>query len=439
MNAQLSHAELHPAPPAPQRPPFPAPSRRNPRQIMIALSVCMALQMTGYVMILPLFAQRFSKLGAGVEALGESAMAYALAGTLAAPLMGALADRFGRRRLALAALAASVVALAGFGLASSASALIFLRGLAGVATAGLLPAVIGLVAGLAPAERRAQWVSVVSGGASVGWMAGPVLGGLLFDRWGYEAALAVSLVFSLAAFALASLSIPETSARDAGKTGQASPLGGKALDWRSWRVALPASLSAFAALLWVSFAVMFAWAFIEPRFMFYAYDGLGWNASRLGLVMSVYGVAMTLGEFGLGPLSDRLGRKPVILLGLALFSAQFIGLALFSNYLLIAAAFVMAGLGNALFDPALTAALLDIAPAQHQARLLGLKSTAGSLGNILGPALVVLFTPVLDARGIFLAAAGVAALTAATALAWPLGTPASQPAVRPEASRGEFI
>lgn len=131
----------------------------------------------------------------------------------------------------------------------------------------------------------------------------------------------------------------------------------------------------------------------------------------LGLVMSTYGIAMTLGEFSLSRLSDRLGRKPVILVGLMLFMAQFVGLAFFQNYILIAISFVIAGLGNALFDPALSASMLDIAPAEHQARILGIKSTAASLGSILGPALVVLFTSFLEARGIFLIATGIVCMS----------------------------
>ncbi len=74
---------------------------------------------------------------------------------------------------------------------------------------------------------------------------------------------------------------------------------------------------------------------------------------------------------------------------------------------MIAITFVVAGLGNALYDPALSASILDHAPSAHQARLLGLKSTFGSIGNILGPALVVLFTPFLQAQGIFLAGMGI--------------------------------
>ncbi len=372
----------------------------------------MALQMTSFVTILPLFARRFSEFGAGVESLGLSAMAYAITSTLAAPFMGALADRFGRRRLVLVSLAAYIMAFTGYLLASSAPVFILLRAFAGAFTAGLIPAVTGIVANLAPTDRRAQWIGIVNGGASIGWIAGPVLGGLLYDHWGYSIALMVSVGMAVAAFLTALFTIPETSKSFGGFAGgMQRDRVFQLSNWRSsahlFRNTLPHSLSSFAVLLTISFAIMFAWAFIEPKFMFYAYDELGWSSSMLGLVMSTYGIAMTFGEFFLSQLSDRLGRKPVIACGLIFFAVQFIGLAFFQNYILIAGTFIIAGLGNALFDPALSASILDIAPVEHQSRILGIKSTAASLGNILGPALVVLFTPLLDARSIFLTATGI--------------------------------
>jgi MFS family permease len=415
MNAQLSHAEAQ-ARSSSRRQPIPPVGGPSKRRILIVLAVCMALQMTSFVIILPLFARRFSEFGAGVESLGLSAMAYALTSTLAAPFMGALADRSGRRRLVLASLAAYILAFTGYLLASSASAFILIRALAGAFTAGLIPAATGIVADLAPIERRAQWIGILNGGASVGWIAGPVLGGMLYDHWGYNLALFVSIIMATVAFTTALLMIPETHknlARTTGATRRAQTfrLSDLKSSVHTFRNTLPHSLSTFVVLLTISLAVMFAWAFIEPRFMFYAYDDLGWSSSMLGLVMSTYGIAMTLGEFFLSHLSDRLGRKPVIVCGLMLFAAQFIGLAFFRDYILIAGTFVVAGLGNALFDPALSASILDIAPAEHQSHILGIKSTAGSLGNILGPALVVLFTPFLEARGIFLAATGIVCMS----------------------------
>lgn len=91
---------------------------RQSQTILIVLAFCMGLQMTGFVMILPLFARRFNSFGAGVEALGMSAMAYALTSTFAAPFIGMLADRFGRRPIVLLSLAAYVLAFTGYLFAS---------------------------------------------------------------------------------------------------------------------------------------------------------------------------------------------------------------------------------------------------------------------------------------------------------------------------------
>jgi MFS family permease len=146
---------------------------------------------------------------------------------------------------------------------------------------------------------------------------------------------------------------------------------------------------------------------------------------------------MMIGEFAFGRSSDRLGRKPVILVGLVLFSAQFIGLALFRNYILIAVTFLIAGLGNALFDPALTASILDISPQEHRARILGIKHATGSLGNVLGPALVVLLTSALNTKSIFLISIGVVLLAIVAGLTIK---PETQPAIHnpePDAVRME--
>jgi DHA1 family tetracycline resistance protein-like MFS transporter len=404
MNTILSHMQRETASEGLVRLPFLLHGLVRVRTVMVMLAVCMALQMTGFVLILPLFARRLGDFGAGVEVLGMSAMAYALTSTLSAPFMGALADRFGRRPIILIALVAYVLAFSGYLLVTSAWAFILLRGLAGVFTAGLVPAMTGIVSDLAPANRRAQWIGIMSGGASAGWIIGPVLGGLLYDNYGYVLPFAISIAFAAGTLLVAIFLVPETQSQPQQANLPEKSRGNWMSSIRVLQASLPKSVIAFLVLMLISFGVMFAWAFIEPQFMFYAYDNLKWSSSQLGLVMSTYGVAMMIGEFVLSPLSDRFGRKPVLVLGLALFSAQFIGLALFRDVTWIVASFLLAGLGNALFDPALSAHILDITPPEHKARIMGIKGTVGSLGNMLGPALVVLFTPFMNAQGVFLIA-----------------------------------
>jgi MFS family permease len=301
-----------------------------------------------------------------------------------------------------------VLAFTGYLLARSAEAFILLRGLAGALTAGLIPAVMGIVADIAPADRRAQEIGIVNGGGAAGWIIGPVIGGALYDRWGHEIPFILSIVLAFLTLVFALLAVPETNPGSPGPRPQpASPE--KRLARASWLSlarsvlgSIPRPLGIFMMLLGISFVAMFAWAFVEPQLMFYVYDDLGWTSRQLGLAISAYGVAMMLGEFTLGRLSDRLGRKPVLLLGLVLFSAQFAGLVLSRDYAWLAACFVVAGLGNALYDPPLNALFLDLAPQAHKGRVMGLKSTAGSLGSMIGPALVVLLSARLLPGNFFL-------------------------------------
>jgi MFS family permease len=371
---------------------------------LVALALCMALHMTGFVMILPLFARRFDSFGTGVQALSMSALAYALTSTFAAPFMGTLADRVGRRPIILFSLTAYILAFSGYLFAVTAWLLILFRGLAGVFTAGLAPVMMSTVGDLAPENRRGQWIGIVNGGAAVGWITGPLLGGLLYDRFGYVVPFATSIVTAVAALLIAQFLIHET------RLPAVHP-GHRHTTWTHGWQALSAR-AAFLLLLLITFGVMFAWAFIEPQFMFYAYDELDWTSAQLGMVMRTYGLAFMLGEFILGRLSDHLGRKPVIVLGLALFSAQFAGLVIFHDVTWIVVSFLLAGLGNALYDPALSALILDISPPEHTAGMMGLKSTAGLLGSLLGPGLLVLFTPFVTPQMVFLIATALVVMLA---------------------------
>jgi MFS family permease len=362
----------------------------------------MALVMTGHVMLMPLFARRFESFGAGVQALGISDAVAALAATIAAPFIGMLADRFGRRPILLVSLAGTVLAFGGFLFAASTGLLILLRGVAGVFSAGLLPAAVSMVGDLAQENRRAQGIGLVSGGAGAGWVAGPVLGGLLYDRFGYVVPFAAAIGMAAAALVVAALLVPEAYT-------PATPAGPRHAAGRLRWGALPGGSSVVLVLL-ITFGVMLAWTFIGPQLMFYAYDDLGWTSAQMGLIMSTYGVAFMIGQLGLGRLSDRVGRRPVVVLGLALFSAQFAGLLLFREVAWIVASFIVAGLGNALYDPALSAIILDSTPRALTARMMGLKATAASLGNLLGPTLVVLIAPLAGPQVVFLISAVLVAL-----------------------------
>lgn len=63
-------------------------SPKQVRRIIYLLAGCVALMMTGFGIILPIFARRLSEFGAGVEALSLMIMSFALAQFISAPIMG---------------------------------------------------------------------------------------------------------------------------------------------------------------------------------------------------------------------------------------------------------------------------------------------------------------------------------------------------------------
>ena len=169
----------------------------------------------------------------------------------------------------------------------------------------------------------------------------------------------------------------------------------------SFRASLPRPLYVFGTLLFLDFILTFAFAFIEPQMVFYFYEELDWTTVQFGLVVGVYGLAMVIGQTALGRLSDRFGRKPVIVVGALLTAMFYAGLAVVTSFSLVILVALVAGLGSALMSPAVSAFYLDITADRHRSRVLGIKGSAASLGGVTGPLLVAGVSSMTTPQGVF--------------------------------------
>ena len=400
-------------------------SARRSRVIVLLLAASVALMMTGFGIIFPIFAKRLGEFGSGVGALGIMTMSFALAQLLVAPLAGAAADRIGRKPIILVALVGFAVANIGFLFASSTWALVAVRAVEGAVTAGLMPATMGVVADIIPEERRAHWVGTVMASLGFGFIFGPVAGGLLYDAWGFEAPFIVSAALGAVAFIAALALVPETrtshvrrrEALEQRREAQAKA-DRKPSIWES----IPTPAYIFAMLLILDFMLSASFAFVEPQMVFYFYDDLGWSPTRFGIVAGAYGSTMVIGQAVVGRTSDKFGRKPIIIIGFILFAGFFFGIAFLRSFPLLIAVAVVAGLGEAMIMPALSAFYLDITSAQHRSAVMGIKSSAASMGGVVGPLALAAVSAVLMPRAIFVSAA-IATLVATVAAAIVLREP----------------
>jgi DHA1 family tetracycline resistance protein-like MFS transporter len=279
---------------------------------------------------------------------------------------------------------------------------------------------MGVVADIMPEEKRGQWVGVVMGGYGVGFILGPVIGGLLYDNWGFAAPFVASAVFAFIAFVAAGILVPETrppQLRHQERLRQHQETGLASEQSTSVWASLPTPLTIFATLLFLDFAHTFAFAFIEPQLVFYLYDVYGWSTVQFGAVIGTYGLSLVLGQATLGRLSDRYGRKPLIVTGVALNATLYFGLVYLTDFYAVLGVAAIAGLGGALLGPAISAFFLDITAEQHRSRVIGIKESSYALGGVAGPLLVVIASRFTDAHGVFLLAGGLTVVAMILALA----------------------
>jgi len=265
------------------------------RSTILLLAGSIALSMTGFGIVMPVFARRLGELGGGVEALGFMTVAFAAAQFIASPIAGAQADRIGRRPVILLALFAFAATNIGYLLATSTTAFIVLRGLAGALTTGLSPAAMGVVADTAPENERGRWAGILMGGYGIGLIFGPVIGGLLYDAWGFAAPFLISAGIGAIAFSAAWIMVPETRTKAIRKREQLQQrlaVAQGATGANSLWASLPRPLYVFGMLLLVDFAGAFAFAFVEPQMVFYVYEQLHWSTVQFGLVVAAYGLIL---------------------------------------------------------------------------------------------------------------------------------------------------
>jgi MFS transporter, DHA1 family, multidrug resistance protein len=141
------------------------------------------------------------------------------------------------------------------------------------------------------------------------------------------------------------------------------------------------------AVLFISlFLVMVGFGIIMPILPFYVryYQG---NAATLGFLMSTYSVMQFMFAPFWGRLSDRIGRRPVLLIGLSGYGASFIVFGFASHLWMLFAARIIAGIVSSATLPTAMAYVSDITASEKLAKGMGVMGAAMSLGIILGPGL----------------------------------------------------
>ncbi|UNK18324.1 MFS transporter [Paenibacillus sp. N3/727] len=121
------------------------------------------------------------------------------------------------------------------------------------------------------------------------------------------------------------------------------------------------------------------------------YFGAALGNHIAGILMMVPPIFSIIGNLLGGALADRLGRRPVMLLGASLQTVMFVLFAMSPSHWIDYAAFIGIGLGGTIYKPASSAMVADLVPAQDRRQVFATFTTANNIGAVLGPALGAIF------------------------------------------------
>lgn len=379
--------------------------RRREQLTVIAALWLMVLASSSQVMVIaPILPRIGEQLAVDEAMLGMLVTGYAIALSAMAVIAGPVSDRVGRRRILLVGTGAMTLALCLHPLTDTFTTLLLARILAGAAGGILTGSAVSYVGDYFPYERRGWASGWVMSGFAVGQIAGVPAGTLLAGEYGYEAPFILFAVVMAVAFVLTLLRLPQPSVERATSLSIGGVLSGY--------VQLLKNPAVSGAAL--AYAAMF---FSISNFVVYmptwAETDLAMTGRDIALMFGIGGVASVVFGPRAGKLSDRFGRRPLIILSCVGTALLFAATTLWvvnatTAYLMFFVTMLLVALRISPFQALLTA----LAPAQQRGALMSLVVAVGQLGGGLGGAVAGVVYADAGYLGCTLLAAGSVLVTA---------------------------
>lgn len=336
----------------------------------------------GFGMIMPVMPTLLMDVGQmslaeATRAGGLLLVTYSFLQFLFGPLMGGLSDRFGRRPIIFAALAALAIDYTVMAAAPTLAVLFIGRAIAGMAGAVYAPA-NAFAADVTPPDRRAAAFGRLGAAFGVGFIVGPALGGLA-SEFGPRAPFVLAAVLSAANLVFGFFVLPESLPAERRRPlslARANPLGGLL------------ALRRYTGVLGVIFSFfIFQMAFnVYPStWAYYAEAKFGWDGKTIGLSLMLTGVFMFLIQYmGTGWIAGRLGDRGTAMLAM---TVAILGCVTYAFIPLGWMVFLVQPLVSpqALVFPMQNTILSKRVAANEQGALQGTMGSMNSLGSVIGP------------------------------------------------------
>ncbi|HNG90598.1 MAG TPA: TCR/Tet family MFS transporter [Saprospiraceae bacterium] len=354
---------------------------RTPGLIFIFLTLL--LDVIGFGLIIPVLPKLLEQMTGGDLSTasrwgGLLMFAYAGMQFMFSPIVGGLSDRYGRRPVILAALFAFSIDFLIQGFAPSIWWFFLGRILAGI-TGATFTTAMAYIADVSPPEKRSQNFGLVGAAFGMGFIIGPLLGGLVSHYWGIRAPFFAAAGLAMLNWLYGFFILPESL----------KPENRRPFDWKRanplgslMRLGhYPVILSLVASLVCIyiaGFANQSTWTYITIA-------KFGWDERMVGFSLAFVGLMTGIVQGVLTRvLIPRLGQSRSVYIGLGFYTIGFVLFAFASQDWMMFAFMIPFSLGG-LAGPSLQGIISNQVPSNAQGELQGALTSLISATSIVGP------------------------------------------------------
>jgi MFS family permease len=351
----------------------------TPRHALAFIFSVAVLDLLGLTLLLPVIPFLVRQYNAGAIYVTLMTVVYAAAQFLAAPWLGRLSDRYGRKPTLLICLLGSALGYVLFGLGGALWVLLLSRLIDGV-TGGNIAIVSAYIADITPPEERAKNFGLIGMAFGIGFIFGPALGGAL-SRISLAAPAFAAGALSLLAVLVGLIMLPESlpPARRATGSITLGEINPFASIWSMLR------RSTLGTLLLVQCLFIFAFDGINTTGGVFAMDKFAITPFALGMLFVLIGVVLAATHGLIGQLTQRFGEKQLAVVGFGTMSIAQLATFLAPAFWLWFPLGALASMAAGLIYPTMGAMIANSVSQNEQGQVNGVSMSLTGLMTALGP------------------------------------------------------
>ncbi len=351
------------------------------KKLLFSIILIVFIDLLGFSLILPLLPYYAETFHANAFLTGLLVASYAVAQLIGAPVLGRLSDRYGRRPILLASVLGTFLGFLLLGFANALWMLFASRIVDGL-TGGNLSIAQAYISDVTDAKNRARGLGLIGAAFGLGFIIGPVTGGLL-SRWGYAVPAWAAAGLSFTNLVLIFAWLPEslTAGTRAIRTDSKAAVTLQAL-----LLALQRPFT--GPLLITRFFFGVAFAIFQTIFSLYTLTKFNLTAAQTGLVLTYVGVLSVITQgFLVGRITDKIREDILITASVGLMALALAGWSLTPSVPVLLIVLTPTSFAGGILNTLLSSTLTKAAAPEELGGILGLSASIESATRILAPLL----------------------------------------------------